>query len=203
LISAILLAAGESTRMGRTKQLLSFGESTIFGETVKNLLAAEIDELIIVLGHDAEKLKNSLTSSDPRITYVVNRQYREGISTSIKCGITSTNPETEAFLFALADQPLIRTEIMNLLIRRYTSGSTGIVTLAYRSARGHPVIISRKYQGDLLSLSGDVGARKILESHTDDVEIVEIDSPEILFDVDREEDYARLKNTTVNHSGGS
>ncbi|MBS7623707.1 molybdenum cofactor cytidylyltransferase [Candidatus Bathyarchaeota archaeon] len=192
MISAILLAAGESSRMGRTKQILKFRESTILQETVRNLLGSKIDELIVVLGHDADKLRR-LLSLESRARLVLNQEYRKGIGSSIRCGVQSADPNTEAFLIALADQPLIRTEIIDLLIERYRVTHAGIVAPVYRSIKGHPVIISRKYRNELLKLSGDRGARDLLERHRDDTVNVEVDSPEILQDVDREEDYLRLR----------
>jgi len=194
LISGILLAAGESKRMGRTKQVLEFGQSTILEETVKNLLGSKIDELIVVLGHDAERLGRSLSITDERIRFALNERYKEGIGSSISCGVLSANPDTDAFLIALADQPLIKINIINLLIERYLSTRHGIVTLVYRSSRGHPVIISKKYREELLELSGDRGAKDLLERHRDDVEAVQVESPEIVLDIDREEDYLRLRD---------
>ena len=194
MISGILLAAGESKRMGRTKQVLEFGRSTILEETAKNLLGSKIDELIVVLGHNADRLRRSLGITDKRIRFAFNESYKEGISSSIRCGILSANPDTDAFLIALADQPLIKTDVINLLIEKYLSTHAGIVTLVYRSARGHPVIISRKYWKELLKLSGDRGARGLLERHRDDVEVVQVDSPEITLDIDREEDYLKLRD---------
>jgi len=194
LISAILLAAGESRRMGRTKQLLSFGQSTILEETVKRLLDSRIGELIIVLGYDAERLRGSLLLRDKRIKFTVNPRYFEGMSSSIRCGVLSAGSAAEAFLIALADQPLIRPEVINLLIDRYLSSGSGIVVPVYRGVKGHPVIFSRKYLKELASLSGDIGARRLLEKYAEDVETVEVDSAEILLDIDREEDYVKLKD---------
>ena len=193
MISGILLAAGESKRMGRTKQVLEFGKSTILEETIKNLLSTNIDELILVLGHDAMRLRRSLSITDRRLRFAFNEHYKEGISSSIKSGVLSSNPDTDAFLIALADQPMIKTDTMNLLIARYLSTGSGIVTLVYRSARGHPIIISKKYREELLELTGDRGARDLLERHRDDTEAVQVDSPEIMLDIDREDDYLKLK----------
>ncbi|MEM4251355.1 MAG: nucleotidyltransferase family protein, partial [Candidatus Bathyarchaeia archaeon] len=183
----------ESSRMGRTKQDLKFGESTILQETVRNLLGSKIDELIVVLGHDADRLCRLLRVEESRTRLVLNQDYREGMSSSIRCGVQSADPDTDAFLIALGDQPLIKAEIVNLLIERYTATHAGIVAPVYGSVRGHPVIISRKYKDELLTLSGDKGARDLLERHREDTENIQVDSPEILQDVDREEDYLRLR----------
>jgi len=183
--------------MRRTKQLLAFRKSTILNETAKTLLASRIDELIIVLGHDSNRLRNSLRIKDQRLKLASNKRYKEGISSSIKCGISSANSATDAYLIALADQPLITTETINRLIEKYLTSRAGIVTVTYRSVRGHPVIISKKYFKQLSSLMGDVGARDLLQKYKEDTATVDVDSPEIILDIDREEDYAKLRNASV------
>ncbi|MCX6658893.1 MAG: nucleotidyltransferase family protein [Candidatus Bathyarchaeota archaeon] len=198
LISAILLAAGQSKRMGRTKQLLKFGKSTIVEETVRELLGSSVDELVVVLGHDADKLKASIDSDNKRIRFTVNKDYRSGIGSSIRCGVLSASSDSVAFLIALADQPLIKSGIIDLLIRSYRSSGVGIVVPTYKGVNGHPVIMAKKYYNELIALRGDVGARQLLKDHQEDALLVEVDAPEILLDIDREDDYARIRNRLPN-----
>ena len=192
-ISGILLAAGESKRMGKPKLLLNLGKSNIINATIDNLLKSEIYELIIVLGHEAQKIENSLSTQDKRIKFVTNKNYREGMSTSIKCGVLTTSQESEAFLIALGDQPLISPKVINRLIEKYQSSDVGIVTVMHQSLRGHPVLISKKYVKEILSLNGDIGARDLLKKHLDDTTIINIESSEEFFDIDRIQDYEELK----------
>lgn len=192
-ISGILLAAGESKRMGKPKLILNLGKSNIINATIDNLLKSEIYELIIVLGHEAQKIESSLSTQDKRIKFVTNKNYREGMSTSIKCGVLTTSKESEAFLIALGDQPLISPKVINRLIEKYQSSKVGIVTVMHKSLRGHPVLISKKYVKELLSLNGDIGARDLLKQHLDDTASVKIESSEEFFDIDRTQDYEELK----------
>ena len=192
-ISGILLAAGESKRMGKPKLLLNLGESNIINTTIENLLKSEIFELIIVLGHEAQKIECSLSEQDKRIKFVTNENYREGMSTSIKCGVLTASKESEAFLIALGDQPLISPKIINRLIEKYQSSGVGIVTVMHQSLRGHPVIISKKYLQEILALNGDIGARDLLKQHLDDTTSINIESSEEFFDIDKTQDYEKLK----------
>ena len=192
-ISGILLAAGESKRMGKPKLLLNLGKLNIINTTIESLLKSEIFELIIVLGHEAQKIECSLSEQDKRIKFVTNENYREGMSTSIKCGVLTASKESEAFLIALGDQPLISPKIINRLIEKYQSSGVGIVTVMHQSLRGHPVIISKKYLQEILALNGDIGARDLLKQHLDDTTSINIESSEEFFDIDRIEDYEELK----------
>jgi molybdenum cofactor cytidylyltransferase len=192
-ISGILLAAGESKRMGKPKLLLNLGESNIINTTIENLLKSKIFELIIVLGHEAQNIESSLSSQDKRIKFVTNKNYREGMSTSIKCGVLTASKDSEAFLIALGDQPLISPKIINRLIEKYQSSGVGIITVMHQSLRGHPVIISKKYVQEILSLNGDIGARDLLKQHLDDTASINIESSEEFFDIDRTQDYEELK----------
>ena len=192
-ISGILLAAGESKRMGKPKLLLNLGESNIINTTIEKFLKSEIFELIIVLGHEAQKIECSLSEQDKRIKFVTNENYREGMSTSIKCGVLTASKDSEAFLIALGDQPLISPKIINRLIEKYQSSGAGIITVMHQSLRGHPVIISKKYVQEILSLNGYIGARDLLKQHLDDTASINIESSEEFFDVDKTQDYEKLK----------
>lgn len=192
-ISGILLAAGESKRMGKPKLLLNLEKTNIINTTIDNLLKSEIYELIIVLGHEAQKIENSVSTQDKRIKFVTNKNYREGMSTSIKRGVLTTSKESEAFLIALGDQPLISPKLINRLIEKYQSSKLGIVTVMHQSLRGHPVLISKKYVKEILSLNGDIGARDLLKQHLDDTGSINIESSEEFFDIDKTQDYEELK----------
>ncbi|WP_455278451.1 nucleotidyltransferase family protein [[Eubacterium] cellulosolvens] len=192
-ISSILLAAGESKRMGKQKLLLNLGKSNIINITLENLLKSEIFEILIVLGYEAKKIEDSLSAQDKRIKFVFNKNFKEGMSTSIKSGVIAASKQSEAFLIALGDQPLISPKIINRLIEKYQSSGAGIVTVKHQSLRGHPVIISKKYLQEILALNGDIGARHLLKQHLDDTESINTGSSEEFFDIDRTQDYEELK----------
>jgi molybdenum cofactor cytidylyltransferase len=117
MISAILLAAGESKRMGQFKQLLRLGEKTFVEHCVDNLIASRVDEVIIVTGHREEEVR--VTVADRPVKFVHNIDYRSGMASSIKCGVQSLSEHTRAFVLALVDQPQIGVDVIDLVIEAY------------------------------------------------------------------------------------
>ncbi len=188
MISAILLAAGESKRMGRTKLLLKWGQRTIIEKSVDILLASKIDELIVVLGHQAQAVLRKLGAR--RLKTVINHQYRMGMSTSIRRGLGEVSPEAEAILIALADQPFVETDLIDHLIDIHRQNPHGIVLPSYKGERGHPVILDRfRYGEEMGNLTGDVGCKPILNRHPEDILEVEVKSEGVIADIDSWEEY--------------
>jgi len=168
MISAIVLAAGESRRMGETKQLLPWGGKTVLGHLLDTLLSSSVDEVILVLGHEADRIRERVANR--KIKVVFNPDYRKGMSTSLRHGLMAMNPAAEAFLVVLADQPAITSPIIDHLIdsfRRFQPGKS-IVAPAFRGRRGHPVLFDRKYREEFGGLTGEVGGREILARHPED-----------------------------------
>jgi molybdenum cofactor cytidylyltransferase len=190
-IAGIILAAGRSVRMGRTKQLLPFKDSTILGTVLNNALASDLDSLIVVLGHDAGPIRDSLSHelSHPKVKTVLNPHYRDGQSSSIVAGITALGNEADAVMFLLGDQPLIRTDTLNLLIRAFRESAAGIIIPFYRKKRGNPVIFDRTLFKDLAQLSKDTGARVLFDKHTGKIHKISLSDPGILADIDTPEEY--------------
>ena len=194
MISAILLAAGESRRMGSPKLLLKWGDSTIIEKSVDALLASKVDELIVVLGYQAQEISRKVGSRRLKIT--INQQYRMGMSTSIRRGLRQVDPKSEAILVALADLPFIETDVINHLIDSYRRNPYGIVLPSYRGERGHPVILSRfRYQEEMNHLTGDRGCSPILDLHPGDILEVEVDSESVVADIDSWEQYKAMAVT--------
>ncbi len=190
MISAILLAAGESKRMGRPKQLLAWQGKTLLEHILESLLSSDVDEIILVLGHEADRIRSSLPALP--ITITINPDYRQGMASSLRRGLAAMDPASEAFLLCLADQPGIGPEIMNTVIRtfRLADPRRGIVRPVYRGRRGHPVLIGAQYLKEALQLlQGDVGARQILLNHPEDILDVEMEGDVILKDIDTPEEY--------------
>lgn len=187
MVSAIVLAAGESKRMGQLKQLMSLGDGTIIERSVDNLLASGIGEVIVVLGHRAGEVAGAIAGRP--VKTVVNPAYRQGMSTSILAGLGLVSSEAEAVMLALADQPFIDGSAVNRLIEEFLDHDRGIVVPTYRGRRGHPVIFSLKYREELAGLRGDVGGRKIIAEHPDDVLEVAVDTPGVNIDIDDMDEY--------------
>jgi molybdenum cofactor cytidylyltransferase len=189
-VIALVLAAGQSRRMGSPKQLLPFGDGTILERTVVNVRRSGVDRVIVVLGHRASEIAPRLAGQPVEI--IVNPEYHSGMSSSLRCGLEHAPPTAAAFMIVLGDQPLVRPEIIDRLLAAYADGDKGIVAPIYQERRGHPVIISARYRGELAAIEGDMGARSIIEAHPDDIQYVDIDSPEVVTGIDTEADYRRL-----------
>ena len=189
MISAIVLAAGESKRMGQTKQLLPWQGKTVLENVLDNLLNSQVDEVILVLGHEAERIRKKVPAH--RITIVINPDYKKGMSTSIRQGLMALDEKAEAFLVVLGDQPGISKEILNQLVHEFQRAHSkkNIVLPTYRGSRGHPVLFNIQYKKEALKLKGDVGCRQILEDHPEDVLEIEMDTAAVLDDLDTPEDY--------------
>jgi len=190
MISAILLAAGESQRMGEPKLLLPFGNSTILEQTVDNLLGSRVDEVIVVAGYKAQEVRKRLANRPVRI--VLNPAYHQGMGSSIVKGLSLVDRNRRAVMLVLADQPLIDSETINKLIEAFSSQTKGIVVPVYQGRRGHPVIFAAKYIGALQGLTGDVGGRQIIGENEDDILEVVIHSKGIDIDIDTIDDYHSL-----------
>jgi molybdenum cofactor cytidylyltransferase len=192
MVSAILLAAGESQRMGRPKQLLPFGSSTILGKTIDNLLSSRADEVIVVLGTRAGAMKQVIAGRQVKV--VVNPDYRKGMSASLIAGLERVDSKAQWVMVALADQPLIDKDTYNRLIEEALGCDMGIILPTYRSKRGNPVIFSIKYKDELLGLEGDLGGREILRKHPDDILEVAVGSEGVTIDINNLDDYYSCLN---------
>ena len=196
-ISAIILAAGESKRMGQSKLLLKWREASIFEQTLDNYLASAVNEVNVVLGHQAAEMEKLI--GDRSVTIAINPAYTKGMSTSIITGINMMSPRTQGIMLALADQPSVTSQTIDKLIQVFRTQKKGIVLPVYHGQRGNPVIFDIKYRDELLALKGDIGGREIVHRHYDDVQEVPVDNRGILIDIDTPEDYKRQKPVT----GGS
>jgi molybdenum cofactor cytidylyltransferase len=182
MVSAILLAAGEARRMGKLKQLMPLGKTTIVEQTIDNLLASRVNEVIVVLGHKAEEIMKRIAARP--IKMVINPLYRQGMSTSIAAGLTFTDSRAQAVMLALGDQPFVDSPTINRLIKEFEAHDKGIAIPTYKGKRGHPLIFSIKYKAQLSGLKGDIGGREIIKHHPEDILEVAVDCEGIVIDVD-------------------
>ena len=186
----IVLAAGESRRMGQPKQLLPFGERTILERVVDTLLAAGVGEVVVVLGHLAERVRAVL--GDRPVRAVINESYRQGMLSSVKCGVGAVGTEYDAILIALGDQPHIECAVVSEVMHAYRAGNAGIVIPRYGEKKGHPIIISlQKYREAIVNLPEDVGLNALMQEHADDVRLLDVATEDIIRDIDVPDDYTR------------
>ncbi len=187
MVSAILLGAGESKRMGRNKLSLPWGKKTIFEHCLGTLLRSDVREVIVVLSHRIGWMENQWRGQNVKV--VKNPYYKRGMSTSIRRGLQAIDPSSQGILIALGDQPLIKTRTINALIHAFVQRRGTIVVPSFRGKQGHPVIFHRRYLKELLKLKGDVGGRSIIEKHPEEVWLVRIKSEGVMKDIDTWKDY--------------
>jgi molybdenum cofactor cytidylyltransferase len=188
-ISAIILAAGESKRMGESKLLLKWGEASIFEQTLDHYLASAVNEVAVILGNRAAEMEKLI--GDRSVTIGINPAYAKGMSTSIVIGINVMSPRTQGIMLALADQPSVASQTIDRLIQTFQQKKKGIVLPTYHGQKGNPVIFDIKYRNELLALQGDVGGREIVHRHYDDIQEVPVENRGVLIDIDTPEDYRR------------
>ncbi len=181
-VSAILLAAGESKRMGKLKQLMPLGNTTIVEQTIDNLLSSGVSEVIVVLGHRAEEVMKRIATRPIKI--VVNPIYHQGMGTSIAAGLNLVDSRAQAVMLALGDQPFVDSQAINRLIEEFDSHDKGIAIPTYQGRRGHPLIFSIKYKAQLSGLKGDIGGREIIKEHPEDILEVAVECEGIVIDID-------------------
>jgi molybdenum cofactor cytidylyltransferase len=200
MISAIILAAGESKRMGRVKQLMTLGDSTILEKVIDNVIGSEVNEVIVVLGYKVDEVKKTIMPKQVKIA--INPDYVKGMSTSIVAGIKMADRNTEGLMIVLGDQPFIDSKTIEDLITAFSMGNKGIVLPVFQGRRGNPVIFSTKYKNELLSLKGDIGGRDIVSRNPDDLLELTVDCEGVLTDIDTPESYnirlEKEKNNSIN-----
>ena len=190
MITGIVLAAGTSSRFGRTKQLLELEGKPLVQHAVDAATAAGLDEVVVVLGHDAERVGASLLLPASGRT-VLNPSYEAGQSTSLIAGLNAAGPESDAAVVLLADQPGITPQHLRVLIDTFEAGRPSIVRLRFHDGPG-PALLSREVWDEARRLAGDTGAREIIAAHPGWVKEVEVDS-DAPTDVDRPSDLDRLQ----------
>jgi molybdenum cofactor cytidylyltransferase len=189
MIWAIVLAAGESKRMGRPKLILPFGEKTMIEIVVDNAIQSKADGVLVVLGSSAEKIAEKIRDYPVKTT--VNPEFRQGMLSSIQWGVKSLPEDTRAVLVMLGDQPLIPGSAIDKIVDAYRQTGKGIVLPVYNKRRGHPILIDMRYRDEVKRISPDTGLRALVHSHAEDILEVEVDAPGILRDIDTLEDYDR------------
>lgn len=189
MVSAILLAAGESRRMGSFKQLMTLGGKTFVERCVDNLLTSRAGDVIVVTGHREADVRNAL--ADRSVRFAHNADYRNGMSSSIKQGIAALPLDAEACLIALVDQPEIGVSVFNMVIDAYVSETPLIVVPTYAGRRGHPIVLDLRLREEILAMDPEQGLRQVVSLHRDQTCFVEASTETVLLDFDTPEDYRR------------
>ena len=193
MLTIIVLAAGLSQRMGiENKLLLPFQGKTIVETTIDNLLAAQIGEIIVVIGHESEKAKAVLQNYP--LSIIENFDYEKGQTTSIQAGIRAT--QNGNYMICLSDMVLIKPEEYQLLATQFFNflehDAQTIVQPIFQKQRGNPVVFSNFYQKAILETRDTEGCRSVVQQYKKHVRLVEMPTNSVLQDVDFKEDYERL-----------
>jgi molybdenum cofactor cytidylyltransferase len=194
-IWAIVLAAGESKRMGFPKMLLPFNGSTMVENVINTITVSGIVNIMVVLGAERESIIERIGKST--VQYCYNEQYREGMLSSVKCGFRNIPSDCKAILVFQGDQPMISDMAINALVEAYLHSEKGIVIPVFRTKRGHPLLVDMKYRDEIEKLSPAIGLRSLAEEFSRDVLEVETNDPGILRDFDTYDEYIKEINQTL------
>ena len=195
MISAILLGAGESKRMGFDKLSLPWGKKTVLERCFQTLLRSKVREVVIVRGLRNRAVRNPFYGK--KIKIVTNPHPGRGMSTSIRKGLRAICPGSDGILIALGDQPFLKTRTINALIRVFDREKERIIVPSFQGKTGHPVIFHKAYKKELMNLKGDVGGRSIIERHREDVRVVRVRSIGVVKDVDTWQDYKNGRKKAI------
>ena len=184
----LILAAGNSTRMGKAKQLLPYGNKTLLEHAITQAENSVGERVFCVLGARSTRIQKSITEA---IVFIQNENWQDGLSSSIACGVENIQlMDFDSILVMLADQPKIDTAYLNLLIETSVKHTNKCVASDYGTKNGVPAVFPKDYFKELINLKGDRGA-KILLNATDET-VIALDAQDKLQDIDTPEDYARL-----------
>jgi CTP:molybdopterin cytidylyltransferase MocA len=188
-IAAIVLAAGRSRRMGAFKPLLPFGDQTVIESCISNLRAADVKDIIVVVGHRAEDIREKLKALE--VKFALNSDPDSEMSASIARGVEEVDTASQALVVALVDHPAVPPETIKVLVDEWRLGAR-LVQPEYEGRGGHPVLIDLAYRNELMALDPESGLRALFAAHRDEVRRVPVDSPYVARDMDTWEDYQRL-----------
>ena len=189
MISAILLAAGQSKRTGNENKLIKkYKGRALINHILNSLIRSKVNKIIIVLGHKKQKIKKIALKSK-KITFVINSSYKKGISSSIKSGLKKISKKNIGFLIVHADMPLVSKTILNTLCSALKIKNKEIFVPIYKKKVGNPLAFKYSMIKSLKKIKGDRGAKKLIRSNKSKVQLVKIKSKSILIDFDQLKDF--------------
>jgi CTP:molybdopterin cytidylyltransferase MocA len=189
ILWAVILAAGESRRMQHPKMLLPFHGKTIIECSIENVLSSGIINVMVVLGAGKDEIISLLENWPVRYCY--NEHYKQGMLSSVICGIRHVPGDCDGILIFPGDQPMIPPEAVTAVTEAFIKFDKGLVMPVFNSKRGHPLLIDKRYRNEIEQLRPEEGLRSLAARHPSDVLEVKVDSPGILKDIDTREDYLK------------
>jgi molybdenum cofactor cytidylyltransferase len=194
-ISAVLLAAGESRRMGEINKLeMNVDGVSLLRHTVNTLLASQLQELVVVLGYQVDKVRFLLEGLPVKI--VLNDIYHEGQMTSVHRGLESLSQSCDGVMICLSDQPLIQSSDINIIIDAFEKqNQESILVPTHQGKRGNPIILSHKYKDLILNGQRNLGCKRVIKKNPDEVTTIEMDTNHVIVDIDTPQDYATFQQS--------
>ena len=191
MIAGLILAAGESSRMGTDKATLTYRGRTFLELVVRTLGEVDIERIVVVLGHQAEDIQRQIKVEAAQV--VINPDYRSGQTSSLQVGLRSLIADNlEAILLCLVDHPAVCAETVRRIVATFRQCGAPVVIPTYQGRRGHPVLIGRQVFRELLDLPAGMGANSVLRRFLPATQFVEVDDEGVVIDVDDPESYQRL-----------
>jgi len=188
MITAILLAAGQSKRMGQPKMLLPWGNETVLTHVVSVFQKAGLEDILVITGGAREQVESLVANLDVKVIY--NKDHSNGeMLSSIQCGIKALTRQTQGMLIGLGDQPQVQEGSVRMVCEAFQESKSNIIVPSYQMRRGHPWLVARPLWGDLLNLNPPQSSRDFLNQHADQIQYVDLDDPNILADLDTPDDY--------------
>jgi molybdenum cofactor cytidylyltransferase len=189
MISAIILAAGESKRMGRPKMLLPWGGTTVIQTVISAFQASGINDILVITGGASDQVEPLISDSVPT---VFNENYKQGeMLSSIQAGLRATHQEAQAAFIALGDQPQIQVKTIMIILEAYEQTNASLIVPSFNMRRGHPWLVARELWEEIINMQPPHSAREFLERHARDIHYVKLDTPTVLQDLDTPEDYQK------------
>jgi molybdenum cofactor cytidylyltransferase len=192
-VAGILLAAGESRRMGGTNKLgLPIEGEPLLHRAARRLVESRLNEVVVVLGHDAERTERLL--QDLQVRMVRNSAYAEGQMSSVHCGLAALVQPADGVMICLADQPLLTSADVDFVIEAFDRRTRGsILVPTYQGRRGNPIIIAVEHREEILNGERNLGCKRLIERNPHLVETVAMTDDHTVFDLDYPEDYAQVR----------
>jgi molybdenum cofactor cytidylyltransferase len=194
-VAAVVLAAGRSTRMGGPNKLLAeFRGKPLVRLAVEQALASRASSVVVVTGHQADEVRRALAGL--AVTFVDNPNFAGGLATSVKAGIAAVPDQADGAIICLGDMPLIDSTLIDRLIDAFAPDRGALVALPFHEGRrGNPVLWSRRFFAELMTLEGDIGARHLIERHAEAVAEVPVEGPGAFLDIDTPEALANARGS--------
>lgn len=191
LFSAVLLAAGKSSRMGQLKAFLPWCGKPLIEYQVSQLLDSELADVIVVLGYKRTLIEDQLNYYP--VKTIMNPLYDTGKTSSIKCGLQMVKPNSDGIFILAVDQP-VKKQTIKKMIHHFSTGNHSIIIPTFNKKRGHPILFSATLLDDLFNISEDTqGIRSVIKQHADQITELEIEEEEILYNLNTYDEYLSNK----------